>query len=231
MLRVQTEAAFVLHSRAYRDSSLIVDVLTRVYGRIALVARSARGLQSRYRGKLQCFSPLLMSYAGRNELKSLSALETSGRPYQLHGNRLLCGFYLNELLVKLWHKEDPSPLIYELYDNALLQLESASTVQATLRIFEKRLLSLLGYGFSFDYTCDSNEAIVPTARYRLLMDQGFVRIEKNFVSSLVFSGQSLLDYSTEQLSSTASLHDAKRLMRQVISSRLEGRVLNTRDLF
>jgi DNA repair protein RecO (recombination protein O) len=136
----------VLHQRPYRDTSLIVELFTREHGRLSAFARAARGARSRFRG-LQPFRPLLLSWVGRGEAPTLTAAEIEGvAPLSLAPDRLLSGFYLNELLLKLTVAHDPQPELYAHYAATLERLRALDPLDALLRKFEKRLLELLGYG-------------------------------------------------------------------------------------
>src|SRR4249920_914619 len=118
-LRRDDQPAFVLHTFAYRETSVIVEAFTANYGRVALVARGAKRPRSELRGLLQGFQPLLLSWAGQQELKTLIKAEWRGGLALPRGSALLCGFYLNELLLKLLPREDPHPELYDEYHAAL----------------------------------------------------------------------------------------------------------------
>ena len=231
MQRVQLEPAFVLHSIPYRNTSLIVDLFTQKYGRVSVVARSARGPKSRYQGKLQSFVPLLVSYAGRHELKYLNNIELSSKPYDLLGSNMMCGFYLNELLIRLLHKEESSPEVYEQYQQALRSLARGDHLELTLRLFEKHLLFRLGYGLALNMDAVSRLSVDASQYYRFVAEQGFVLAESDPGDAFIFSGSSLLALHNETLSSGVELQDAKRLMRLVLSHYLDGRPLKSRELF
>jgi DNA repair protein RecO (recombination protein O) len=140
--------AYVLHRQPYRNTSYIMDVWTKECGRISLVAKSARGLKSRFRGQLEPFTPLLISCRGRSELKNLMQAEVIGMPYDLMGHALWCGFYLNELIMRLFRTECPYPVVFDAYVDALNQL-CVGDLQSALRHFECTLLEELGMGFHF----------------------------------------------------------------------------------
>ncbi len=227
--RVNLEPVFVLHSHAYSNSSLIIELLTYKHGRMAAVARSARGPKSRYRGKLQLFTPLLASWIGRGELKTLGNLELSGRAYQLDGDVLLCGFYLNELLMRLLQRVDPYPNLFTLYQDTLNALEQGENLPKTLRIFEKRLLQALGYGLSLVHDADSHEPIDSKKHYQYLPERGFVCSAQDN-SGLILPGSSLLALEQEDFSDSTSLQDAKKLLRCVLARHLGSKPLKSREL-
>ena len=231
MQRVLLEPAYVLHSMPYRDTSLIVDLITKQYGRVSVVARSARGPKSRYQGRLQSFVPLLVSYAGRYELKNLNQIELSRKPYDLVGNNMLCGFYLNELLMRLLQKDESCPDVYEEYQKTLSDLERGECVETVLRLFEKNLLFRLGYGLALDNEALTLQPIRSELHYRFLVEQGFVLVEADESDHTVFSGETLLAMHNEKLNTPNVLKEAKRLMRLVLAYYLDGRAIKSRELF
>src|SRR6185437_10727813 len=117
------QPAFVLHTRPYRDTSLLLEIFTPDYGRVSTLARGARGLRSRFKGLLQPFVPLLLSWYGKTELMTLSAAESQGKVLDLTGEKLLCGLYLNELLMRLLHRYDAHPQLYIVYQETLYALQ------------------------------------------------------------------------------------------------------------
>ena len=230
MQRIDLESAYVLHRRPYSNTSWIVEFFTEHHGRVAAVARSARGLTSRYRGKVDLFMPMLISWSGRGELKALGQVEFSAVPMALCGDALLCGFYLNELVVRLLHRDDPHPQLFHYYQTVLQELTVAADVQCALRRFEKRLLHELGYGLSLTMELKTGLPIDPAAFYQYLPDQGFVRCPSDVSAIDVFSGASLLALHAEQFATSAVLYEAKRLMRLVLARHLGGRPIKSREL-
>ncbi len=230
MQRILLEPAFVLHSRAYRSTSLIVELFTWRYGRVSVLARSARGLKSRFQGQLQMFMPILISYSGRGELKNVSQLELNGKPYHLGGRYLMCGFYLNELLVRLLQKEDPHPKVFTLYQDTLNAMEQQQHLEHCLRVFEKRLLQLLGYGLSLQFDAINQQPVEAGQYYRYIPEQGLVQIEKLHASKSDIDGETLLALDAESLTERHQFQQAKRLLRQVLNYHLGDKPLKIRDL-
>jgi DNA repair protein RecO (recombination protein O) len=170
--RHDDEPAFVLHTYPYRETSIIVEALTATRGRVALVARGARRPRSDLRGVLQSFQPLTLSWTGAGELKTLARAEWRGGLPLLTGSALLCGFYLNELLLKLVPREDAHPRLFDDYEAALRDLASGAEQAPVLRCFELRLLAELGYAMPLTHEVDTGRPIDPDARYYYAFERG-----------------------------------------------------------
>src|SRR5262245_10277753 len=153
--RQDVQPAYVLHSYPFRETSLIVETFTRDQGRVALVARGARRPKSALRGVLLAFQPLHISWAGKSELRTLISAERHGTYLPLRGESLMCGFYLNELLLRLLPRDDPHEALFAAYRDALKALASAGEQAAVLRRFELNLLSGLGYAVTLDRDANS----------------------------------------------------------------------------
>lgn len=220
--RVALQPVFILHTRPFRDTSLLMDVLSMEYGRVSLLARGVRRARAPLRSILQPFVPLLMSWSGRGELLSMSQVEASSLPYLLKGNALVSGFYLNELIVRLLHRFDPHPDIYAIYQNALLGLQNNTRIAAVLRIFEKSLLNALGYGLE-------QAALSAESWYVFIAGKGLIA-SSSLTSENIFSGKNLLDFFAEILDEDCVLSDAKRLMRMALQALLGNRLLKSREL-
>ena len=226
--RVVLEPAFILHRRPYSNTSLILELLTPNYGRVASLARSARGLKSRYKGTLEPFAPLLVSWSGHSNLKSLSKVELNDTPYLLKGETLLCAFYLNELLIRLLYHEDPCLRLFYYYQNALEKLIN-SQLEATLRCFERQLLEELGYGLPLSCDIEMKSPLKADRFYRYLPDCGFLSCEKSKEKD-IFSGKSLLALQKELFSDEDSLKEIKQLMRLTLGRLLGKKPLKSREL-
>ena len=140
--RVQQQPAFILHHRPFRDSSQILDILTRDHGKIALVARGSRGAKSRLRGVLRPFLPLRISWVARSDLGTLTGAEAAGLPADLRGDVMLSAYYVNELLINFLHRHDPQAEIFGLYADTLEALGTHEGIASVLRSFEIELLGL-----------------------------------------------------------------------------------------
>lgn len=232
------EPAFVLHTYPYRETSLIVEALTRNFGRVAMVARGAKRPRSELRGLLQAFQPLSLSWAGAGELKTLMKAEWRGGLPLLGGAAILCGFYLNELLLKLLAREDPHTELFVDYAQALAALADDTTAAgqaAVLRRFEVRLLAALGYAMSLSHDADEGARIEAAHLYHYAPDRGAQRLAGRVVrepgtSPLVVHGATLIALAAGDFAEADTAAEAKRLMREVLDHRLEARGIASRRI-
>src|SRR6202051_779134 len=163
--------AYVLHQSAYRDTSRIVEVFSGDYGRLTLFARGANGPKSGLRGVLRPFQRMLVSWSGKGEACQLVTAEIDGPVTNLSPNRLMSGFYLNELLLKLTERCDPHPEIFCAYASSVQELSAGELEEPTLRRFEKRLLNDLGYGLELAKTGEGMP-VEPGRYYRFAVESG-----------------------------------------------------------
>ncbi|MGQ0522997.1 MAG: DNA repair protein RecO [Betaproteobacteria bacterium] len=229
--RQDQQPAFVLHSYPFRETSLIVEFFTRDKGRVALVARGARRPRSALRGVLLSFQPLLLSWSGRGELPALHKAEWHGSYAALKGLSLICGFYLNELLLRFLARDDPHEPLFSIYRETLEALAQGSDSAVILRRFEKHLLRELGYGVILDRDVATGAPIVAEERYTYMVDRGPVaRGDDGSASGVELIGQTLIDMQSDNYTTMATLQQSKILMRVLISHYLGDRTLHTRQL-
>ncbi|MEP4146330.1 MAG: DNA repair protein RecO [Halioglobus sp.] len=232
-MRVSLQPTYILHSRPYRDSSLILEVFCAEHGRLSVVGKGAR---RRSKGGssaalLQPFIPLLLSFSGRSEMKTLTHVESAGVAPQLRGERLFSGMYMNELLMRLLHRHDPHPQLFAGYGSALGELAEAEQVEVILRRFELGLLEELGYGFSFFEDGLSGETIQAQGWYHFHPDYGLVAGERGADPARpAYAGAELLALSRGDFGGE-SRGVARRLMREVLALHLGNEPLKSRDLF
>ncbi len=228
--RVQQQAAFILHHRPFRDSSQILDVLSRDHGKLAVVARGSRGARSRLKGVLRPFMPLSMSWVIKSDLGTLTGAEVRGAPLSLSGDALLSGYYVNELILHLLHRHDPQPEIFAAYGQTIHALAGAGTdIAPVLRQFEMELLRFSGYALNLDHESGSAEPLDPGQHYEYRMEQGAVAVSRSD-GPLVFSGATLTAIAGQQFGDAGVLRAATRLMREVISFHLGGKELKSRKV-
>jgi DNA repair protein RecO (recombination protein O) len=234
-LRRDDQPAYVLHSYAYRETSLIVEAFAAEYGRVAMVARGARRPRSELHGLLQGFQPLLLSWSGQHELKTLQKAEWRGGLPRLSGSALLCGFYLNELVLKLLPREDAHPALYAIYEQALMELATDGEQAPVLRRFELELLTELGYALPLAADADTGAAIDPAASYHYAFDRGPQRAGGNVVAEPgrglpLVRGRTLIALAERRFPDADTAGEAKRLMRAVLDHYLEQRGIESRRM-
>jgi DNA repair protein RecO (recombination protein O) len=227
MQRVWLAPAYVLHQYAYRDTSRIVEVFTSEHGRRTLFARGANGPKSTLRGVLRPFQRMLVSWSGKGEACQLSTAEIDGPVTNLSPERLMSGFYLNELLLKLTERCDPHPEIFLSYASCIQGLCAGDVEEPTLRRFEKRLLNDLGYGLELA-TTDAGVPVEPGRYYRFAVQSGPQACVAEAPGAVY--GQSLADLRDDSFGDARSLRDAKRVLRAAIDACLDGRTLKSREV-
>jgi DNA repair protein RecO (recombination protein O) len=225
--RVEQEPAFVLHSWPYKETSLVVEVVSRRRGRLGLLARGARRARSAMRGVLLAFHPLRLTWTASAELGTLIAAEWAGGQRSLAGTALMCGFYLNELLLRLLPREDPHENLFDAYAASLEDLSTGRSQAAVLRSFERRLLAELGYAPVLDRDAASGAAIDAGKTYAYEAERGPVETRRESGESVI-SGKTLLDMAADNYESARTRDEARRLMRVLIGERLSGQSLHTR---
>lgn len=228
--RQEGQLAFVLHSHPYRETSLVVDAYTRDHGRVALMARGARRPRSALRGILLSFQPLLVSWSGRSELRTLTRAEWRGPYSPLRGQALICGFYLNELLLKLLPRDDPHERLFTAYEETLSTLGAADEQSPVLRRFEMCLLRELGYAVILDRDVEHGEPVARERSYVYVVERGPVSAASAPRNGVELSGQTLIDMQSGVFTSAATQQQSKLLMRTLINHCLGNQVLHTRQL-
>lgn len=229
--RQEAQPAFVLHSYPYRETSLVVEVFTRNFGRLPLLAKGAKRPGSALRGLLRAFQPLELGWGGKSELRVLHKAEWQSGLVPLRGTGLICGFYLNELLMRLLHRNDPHEQLFAYYQDTLSSLSEHDAYIPMLRGFEQRLLQELGYALTLDHDAARGDPIDPNGEYCYEIERGPVRLEDTTCAhGLQLSGKTLLDMKLGDYSSAGTRQQSKALMRYVLNHYLGDQPLHTRQL-
>lgn len=227
--RINNTPGFVLHTYPFKETSVVAEVFTRAHGRVALIARGARRPASALRGLMQPFTPLLLSWFGKSELKTLHAAEWQGGIAAPQGRGLMCGFYLNELLLRVLARGDAHEALYDRYTETLAMLAGeGGDLEKILRRFEKNLLADIGYGATFDHEADTGTPIAAGARYVYQPERG--ALPDLGQPGCPVSGKTLLDLAADRFDDPATLVEAKALMRSLINHTLGAKPLYTRQL-
>jgi DNA repair protein RecO (recombination protein O) len=227
--RLLGQPGFVLHSYPYKETSLIVDMFTRDHGRIGVVAKGAKRPLSKLRGVLQTFQPLSLTFSGKSELRTLIDADWVGGMLPLEKTALLCGFYLNELLVKLLARDDPHPKLFDHYVSTLNELAHDEPAQIVLRKFERALLKETGVAADLTRCTATREAVLAEGRYVVDPERGARTAGANETWPIV-SGKALLDMEREDYADPQTQAQSKQLMRFLLAYHLGGAPLNTRQI-
>ncbi|WP_426699762.1 DNA repair protein RecO [Rhodanobacter sp. Col0626] len=220
-MRIEQQPSYVLHARPYRETSLLLECLTREHGRLGVVARGVRGEKARLRrAQLEPFQPLTMDLLLRGEMATLTAVETMGTSTRLPGDAGLAGLYLNELVVRLTGRQDPYPSLFDAYARTLARLAAGESLAWSLRRFERDLLGTIGYGLQLQHDSDTGEAIEPDATYRYMVEQGAVRCAAH--GPQVLRGRDLLALERDEMPDAPGLKALRDLIREVIRFHLGG---------
>lgn len=233
-VKVTHEPGYVLHSYHYRESSLIIELMTRHYGRVSLVAKGARRWKKRGTNTyLRSFQQFSFSWAGKGEMGTLTGAEEIPPMTGLTREALYCGFYINELLMKLLHRHDPHEQLYDYYKECLTALSGPTEMEIALRIFEKRLLLETGYGLNLDTDISTGQAINEDANYQYLPNQGPTSEQVNisYQNQFRISGKSLIAYQQGSIDNPRVLKELKSLMRYLIDHQLNYKPLASRNMF
>jgi len=228
-IRIAGQPGFVLHSYPYKETSLIVDVFSRDYGRVALIAKGAKRPHSKLRGVLQTFQPLSVSWSGRSEIRTLTSAEWIGGLLPLEKGALLSGFYLNELLVKLLARDDPHPALFDHYVKTLNRLAHGEAAPIVLRQFERALLKETGVASDLSICTDTRSPVEPQISYVVDPERGPrpARVSDKWPKIL---GKTLLDMEQEDYGDSVTQSQSKSLMRFLLQYQLGGATLNTRQM-
>lgn len=227
-MRVLGQPAFVLHARAWRETSLIVDLLTHDHGRIAVVARGLRSArQQPQRAALQPLQHVRADFLLRGEMARLLQAEALDAAPLLQGDTVMAAFYINELLMRLLPRQDAVPEIYQRYAEVRAELAGTQALPWLLRRFERDLLELLGFGFAWD-SSEDGVRLDPAARYRLDPQQGPVRDPRHNPGSV--SGAALLALADDRQPPAAQLAELRGALRGVLAAHLGGAPLKSWNL-
>ncbi len=226
--RVDDAPAILLHSYAYRETSLIAEVFARDHGRVALVAKGAKRPHSALRSVLVTFQPLRLGWSGGGEVKTLVRAEWGGAPHRLIGPAMMSAWYLNELLMRLMVRDDAHEAVYDTYMETLAHLASGVRVSAALRRFEWTLLREIGYGFDPQAT-DADADVEPDRWYRVGAEGGpeAAREGESAQPGLV-RGDTLLALAADDFENMPDEPGLRRLMRERLDYHMNGRPMATR---
>ena len=225
--RVLKQPTWILHQRPYRDTSSIIDIFTRDFGRVSIIAKGGRSPKSKFRGLLRPFFPIKLSwYSGKN-LGNLVEIDVVGKPYNLIGDSLLSAYYLNELILKFLVKDDPQVEIFDLYSRTILDLMETGDIATVLRKFELEFLKLIGYGLNLEFEAVTHLPVRDDLFYEYNPGIGLVISDKKN-DQYVFSGTDINAINQGDFQEKKTVKSANRLLKSIINFHLDGRRLKTR---
>ena len=225
----ENEIVYVLHTYPFKETSLIVEIFSKIHGRISIVAKGARRPRSLVRGMLQSFQSLEATWSGQGEMKTLHSIDWCDEILQIEGDALICGFYINELLIRLVPKEDPHETLFDFYHQTMEHLSKKNNLSVTLRRFELRLLQELGYELPL-VKDDNDELVNPKKIYHYKVGYGPSET-KNSTQGVTLLGKTLIDMSDDDYRDPKTETQSKNLMRYLIGYYIGDKPLNSKQLF
>ena len=228
LIRQDNEPVYVLHTYPFKETSLVAELFSKQFGRVATVAKGARRPRSAMRGQLQAFQMFAATWSGKNELKILHGLEWADSLVSLQGEALMCGFYLNELLLRLLPREDAHKGLFEYYQATIKMLASGQDLATHLRRFELKLLQEMGYAVPLRED-ENGEAVLADKTYRYEAEYGASALNKT-KNGVQLSGNTLLDMANDDYTSAQTQQQSKQLMRYLLAHYLGDKPLHTRQL-
>ncbi len=230
--RQENQPVYVLHTYPFKETSLIVELFAKNFGRVAVAAKGARRPRSAMRGMLQAFQPMTATWSGKQELKTLHGLEWNGALLLLKGEALMCGFYLNELLLRLLPREDAHEVLFDYYAETLNSLATSEDLASTLRRFELKFMQELGYAIPLETDTDGRSIIAGqtyryVAEYGAFPEQSAASIEG---SGVMLSGSTLLNMARDDYREAQTRLQSKLLIRYLLAHYLGDKPLHTRQL-
>ncbi|MCP4490732.1 MAG: DNA repair protein RecO [Gammaproteobacteria bacterium] len=222
--RVTDQPAYLLHRRDWRNSSLIIYLMTLEYGRVSLLAKGSKSSKSS--GLYQPFYRLIVSWSGRQELKTLTAID--GKPVQIDEQLYLPLLYVNELIASFLPQQESSPELFARYGE-LLENINLSDIEQCLRQFERSAMQILGYLPEMAFDAESGEPVMIQEYYHFVANRGFLRCDKTQRNAI--HGGLIIDWNHNRLDNCEVLRIAKSVMRSIIDFNLQGKRLKSRDIY
>jgi len=227
----QEDQAYILHTRPYKNTSMLVEAFCQQHGRLSFVVKGAKRKNSPMQGLIQAFTSLYIVWGGQGELKNLYKAEAISPHLSLNGDDLFAGFYINELIMYLLHKYDAHPELFLYYQQCLISLSEHQDIERSLRYFELDLINELGYGVNFQLDGHSGEEVSKERLYQYDFEIGVSEYRGDDPSVLHISGDTLHALAKRNLSTPAQKSEAKRLLRRILEYYLDGRPIRAREFF
>ena len=232
-MKAELTPCFILHHRNYRENSLLLDIFSRQYGRLSLVAKGIKNNKRQRADNYDLYQQYLLSWTARAELGTLTGIELAAGLRPLGPRAILAGFYLNEITLRLLHRHEPHAELYDAYAAAISGLADGRPEGALLRYYEYALLQLLGYGVILEQDVKTGEAVQPGQDYLYQCGAGPTLAVKNRTSEPgpVVSGKTLLQIASKTLAGERHIAEARRLFRAILAGYLGNKPLASRQLY
>ncbi len=224
-------SCYILHHRDYLESSLILEIFSREYGRISLIAKGAKRNKKKQGLNYNLYQEYLMKWVNKSELGVLIDTELATIMTSMSPNEIMTGFYMNEIILRLLHKHEPHPELFDTYNTTIKELSNNNTDQVLIRYFEKKLLQSLGYGMIFDLDLNTGKEIVAENKYYYKLDFGPTSNSDDNKSVIPISGKTLIDLGNETLTDIKNKNEAKILLRSLLNQYLGEKPLASRKLY
>ncbi len=231
MIKANLVPCYILHSHKYKETSLLLDVFSKEFGRIGLIAKGANRNKKQQGIAFNPYQKYLISWVSKSELGTLTEIELVEPMTLLKEYKSLSGFYLNEITIRLLHKHEPHPELFDSYDLTIKKLINDEPEESVLRYFEKTLLQSIGYGLVLDVDVRTGEPIIESKDYYYELDFGPSQETVQSRDACKVSGKTLLDLDNECLVSVKEISEAKLLLRKVLSKYLGNKPLASRELY
>lgn len=230
-MSIESHLAFILHRRAYRETSQLIDVFCQDVGKVSLIYKGGRSGTRMRKGSPQPFTLLQIEYFGRGSLKTVKSIEAVTQVVPLIGKRLFTAMYINELLYRLLQAETACDGLFQIYQQTLLAIAGDDDPQDALRSFELTLLETLGYGVNFDEDIYSGESLEVGFDYQYQQQSGFFAKQAIHKKDHVYSGNEIQALASREFINAADRVAAKRFCRQALAHLLGNKPLHSRRLF
>jgi len=230
-MKVELTPCYILHRRDYSETSLILEVFSREHGRINLIAKGAKRNKKQQSSNFNLYQQYNISWVAKSELGTLTDIEFVASSRSLKPEQMMTGFYMNEIMLRLLHKHEPHPELFDSYDISINELISGASEQIILRYYEKTLLQSLGYGVILDHEVETGESLNKDEDYFYKFDYGPVSTSETRDSGITISGKTLLELDNEILSEQKNINEAKALLRTILDQHLGDKPLASKSLY
>ena len=230
-MKIELTPCYILHHRDYSETSLILEVFSKEHGRINLIAKGAKRNKKQQGNSFNLYQQYNISWVAKSELGTLTDIEIVTPARSLKPELMMTGFYMNEVMLRLLHKHEPHPELFDSYDTSINKLMHGESKQIMLRYYEKTLLQSLGYGVILDHEVETGESLSNDKDYFYQFDYGPVFESENKDAGITISGKTLLELDNETLSEPKNINEAKILLRTILDQHLGNKPLASKALY